>query len=231
MLATADGLPLTAALGIHTRIRFIQNFLPLIQRAEGLKRVVTVGAATCEGDIDLDNILAVDVPLLKFRDQLASVMTLALEHLSEKAPDVSFVHTCPGVVDSGISRDAEGFSLKIMLLVSSLLKPLIATPPAECGERHVFAATSGVYSPRKREPNKSAVESAGLPLARGSTGEIGSGVYSVGPKSEILPDKAILALKEFREDGTTEKVWRYVMESFESIIGTSMPVQWFLDVD
>ncbi|KAM0262625.1 hypothetical protein ACHAQJ_001670 [Trichoderma viride] len=123
-VATADGLPLTAALGIHTRICFIQNLLPLIQRAKGLKRVVTVGAATCEGDIDLDNILAVGVPLLQFRDQLASVMTLALEQLSEEAPDVSFVHTCPGVVDSGIARDAEGFSLKVMLLVSSLFKPL-----------------------------------------------------------------------------------------------------------
>ncbi|EHK47852.1 hypothetical protein TRIATDRAFT_90330 [Trichoderma atroviride IMI 206040] len=222
---TADGLPLTAALGIHTRIRFIQNFLPLIQRAEGLKRVVTVGAGTCEGGIDLDNILAVGAPLLVFRDQLASVMTLALERLSEEAPDVSFVHTCPGVVDSGISRDAEGFSLKVMLFVSSLLKPLVSTPPAECGERHVFAATSGVYSPRKRVPNSTAFELAGLPLSRGSTGEIGSGVYSVGPKSEILPDKAILVLKEFREDGTTEKVWSYIMESFESILGTSKPVQ------
>lgn len=170
----------------------------------------------------IDNILAVGVPLLKFRDQLASVMTLALEHLSEEAPDVSFVHTCPGVVDSGISRDAEGFGLQVMLLVSSLSKPLIATPPAECGERHVFAATSGVYSPRKTSPNTFAIESDRLSLARGSTREIGSGVYSVGPKSEILPDKALLVLKEFREDGTTERVWRYLMDSFESIIGTPM---------
>lgn len=224
MLATADGLPLTAALGIHSRIRFIQNLLPLIQRAEGLKRVVSVGAATCEGAIDLDNILAVGVPLLQFRDQLASVMTLALEHLSGEAPDVSFVHTCPGVVDSGISRDAQGFSLKVMLLVSSLFKPLVATPPAECGERHVFAATSRVYSPRKTGPTTSSVESEGLPLARGSAGEIGSGVYSVGPKNEILPDKALLVLKGLREDGTAEKVWRYIIESFESIIGMSTPV-------
>lgn len=159
---------------------------------------------------------------MKWRDQLASVMTLSLETIAQRAPNISFIHTVPGAVESGISRDAEGFSLKLMLLVSRVFLPFIATPPAECGERHTFAATSALYPPGKANSNTLGVDLADEPVvATGSTGKAGSGTYSVGVKNENAPEKVFTQLKQLRDDGTAAKVWEYLTESYLEILGTA----------
>ncbi|KAF4631539.1 hypothetical protein G7Y89_g6597 [Cudoniella acicularis] len=45
---TSEGLPLVAALITHLRMRFILNLLPLLQRANSLRRIVSVLAATTD---------------------------------------------------------------------------------------------------------------------------------------------------------------------------------------
>lgn len=70
-LETEDGLPLLASLAIHSRIRCIFNPLTLLQKAETLRRVVNAEAGTCEDAVDVDNILGIGFPLLKWRNQVA----------------------------------------------------------------------------------------------------------------------------------------------------------------
>jgi hypothetical protein len=199
------------------------NLLPLLQNGDRLRRVVSVLAATCEGEIDTNNMLCEGLPFLKARNQMASMETLLLEEAARRAPDVSFVHCVPGVVKSGISRDAKGFGLNVAFAISRLLGPFVETPPDECGERHLFLATSSRYA---SDQGGSAI--AGVPLAenlaaaRGIDGNAGSGLYSVDHKDESSPPKVEALLAELKKDGTVEKVWNYIAADFKRITGTEV---------
>lgn len=205
---------------MHSRTRFILNLLPLLQNATSLRRVVSVQAATCEGHIDLNNITGQGFPLSKWRDQLASVQSLLLEEASRRAPNVSFVHTMPGIVRSGISRDAQGLKMSILFGIFSIIQPLVETPPTECGERHVFYATSAMYAARQ-DTTGVALENP-LSTARGTDGNQGSGTYSIDVKGESASRKTEEVLSQFRKDGTAEKVWDYLMGDFKKITGTEV---------
>ncbi|KAI0453593.1 putative short-chain dehydrogenases/reductase [Xylaria acuta] len=223
---TSEGLPVAFTLGTHSRQRFILNLLPLLQRATSLRRVVSVGAATCEGAIDVRNIRGVGFPLMRWRNQVASIGTLLLEEARRRAPDVAFVHTVPGVVESGIMRDVRKSTLRLAVLigVSRLLAPFVNVPPAECGERHVFAATSAAFAPAEGGAGRA----AGVPLdgvlsletARGTDGRTGSGVYSLSQKVDPASPKVEEVLRRFREDGTAGKVWDSVAADFKRITGS-----------
>ncbi|ERS99019.1 hypothetical protein HMPREF1624_04214 [Sporothrix schenckii ATCC 58251] len=221
---TSEGLSLAAALGIHSRNRFLLNLLPLLQRATTLKRVVCVMAATCEGPIDLDNLGGVGFSLFRRRDQLAAVQTLLLEKVQETvagAAPVGFVHDVPGVVQSGITRDAEGVGMKVLIGVTSLLGPLIRTPIDECAEMHLFYATSARFA-----SSAGGVASDGVPLqnglgtARGSIGKTGSGVYTINTKGEPSPPRVEEVLAGHRNDGTATKLWDIVLAESKKITGS-----------
>lgn len=161
---------------------------------------------------------------MKMRNHFAACQTLLLEQLAHRAPNVSFVHTLPGIVKSGISRAAEGVMLNVIIVVSRPLGFFLGTPPDECGERHVFTATSAVYARKTGGTEVLGVPLVGnLEVARGTDGHLGSGVYSVdNRKSEVASPKVEQVLAQYRGDGTAQKVWDYVMTDFERITGVEM---------
>jgi len=195
------------------------NLLPLLQNAPSLRRIVSVAAATCEGAIDTDNMAADGFALFQRRNQIASMATLLLEEVARRAPTVALVHTVPGIVQSGITRDARGLQLVVMIAISRLLGPLVQTPPADCGETHLFVATSSRYPPGEGSAAAGVPLAGNVAVARGSDGKTGSGVYTVDNKGESAPAKVEKLLATFREDGTAKKVWDYVASDFERITG------------
>ncbi|KAH8804864.1 putative short-chain dehydrogenases/reductase [Xylogone sp. PMI_703] len=218
---TSEGLLLASSIVTHSRLRFILNLLPLIQKASSIRRVISVLAATCEGAIDTNNLAGEGFPQLKWRNQTAAMETLLLEEVARRAPDVSFIHTAPGIVKGGITRDAEGFRIAIFIALFRLLGPFVETPPDECGERHVFIATSAMFSPRHGTASISGVPlGRALVVTRGSDGHKGSGVYSIDNKCESASPAVEKVLLEHREDSTAKKVWDYVMADFKKITGT-----------
>ena len=201
-------------------MRFVLGLLPLVQRAASLRRVVSVGAATLEGAIDLANITGEGFPLHQWRDQGAAIHTLLLEHVARQAPDVSFVHDVPGVVRSKITRDAEGFGMRLLIAVTDVLGPLIRTPVEETGERHLFLATSALFPPAK-DAAHAGLSFEGRPeAARGTDGKLGSGVYSVDNKGESASPRVEEILATHRKDGTADKVWEIVSGDFKKILGS-----------
>ena len=208
---------------MHSRIRFVLNLLPLLQKADSLRRVVSVLCATYEGAIDTNNILCKDFSLLKQRNQRASIQTLLLEEVARRAPNVSFVHAFPGLVKGGIQRenDMKGLGITMVIALGRLLEPMIQTSPAECGERHLFVATSAKYAPKQGGAAVSGVTlDSQLAVARGSDGRTGSGMYSVDSKGESASSKVEELLATFRENGTAKKVWDYLATDFKEITGT-----------
>jgi hypothetical protein len=152
---------------------------------------------------------------------MASIQTLLLEEASRRAPDVSFVHDVPGVVKGGIMRDMEpNLKLRLIVTVAGLLSRWIETSPDECGERHVFFATSSKYAPLEvMETMKGVPIEGGIEVARGSDGVIAGGVYMVNQKGDSSGPKVEGLLEGFRNDGTKEKVWEYVIGGFVRITG------------
>jgi hypothetical protein len=217
---TAEGLHLASALVLHSRARFIVNLLPLLQQATALRRVVSVFAACKEGPVDTTDFQAWNVPLLSQRGHVSSLVTLSLEALAKKAPDVSFIHDFPGPVKSNIGRDTKGAVMFMMKAIFTVLGPLINMPNQESGERHLFLATSARYPAGAGGEITAGVPLAGgVVLARGTSGESGSGVYSIDSDGESAGPRVEELLAKFRKEGMAEKVWEHTEGEFKRITG------------
>ncbi|ETN41025.1 uncharacterized protein HMPREF1541_02959 [Cyphellophora europaea CBS 101466] len=109
---TDEGLGVMGSLAYYSRVRFARQLLPLLQRAEGLRRVVNVFTGTKEGPLDQEDIdcLRLKGPsgIMKARGHAASLLTLGLECLAQEAPDVGFVHNFPGFVNTDLGDTMPG---------------------------------------------------------------------------------------------------------------------------
>lgn len=148
------------------------------------------------------------------------MVTLSLEALAKKAPDVSFIHDFPGPVKSNIIRGGEGAAIFVLGVIFKLLGPFVNIPTQESGERHVFLATSARYPAGTDGDVASGVPfMGGVAVARGTDGKSGSGVYSVGSDGESAGPKVEELLAKFRREGLVEKVWNHTEEEFRRITG------------
>lgn len=109
---------------------------------------------------------------------MVACQTLLFENVARCPPEISFVHSksllayplfhfyhanialaVPGVMKSGISRKPEGIALNVKLSITSVFDPFIQTPPDDCGEFYLMAATSATYP-----PNHASVATSGVLL-------------------------------------------------------------------
>ena len=142
--------------------------------------------------------------------------------MAKKAPDVTFIHGFPGAVKSGIARDLKGAPGVIVRTVFGVLGTFVYVPNLECGERHLFLATSAKYPPASAGETAAASMvplGDGISVARGTDGKVGSGVYSIEQNLESAGPKVEALLAEFRKEGLVEEVWKRTTEEFRRITG------------
>ncbi|KAI1175381.1 NAD(P)-binding protein [Nemania sp. FL0916] len=211
---TAENVHLLAALNYYARIRFITNILPLIRRAPSLRRVVSVGGGGYEDELDTADFSALKVPLDKLRGHLTSLVTLGIEAVAETAPDVSFVHDYPGTVRTKL----------IAYLPEEVLQTLTFMARDESGQRQLYMATSAKFPPAD------GLDIDGVPLgseanvAVGTSGAVGSGVYSVGADCEVASPAVIELLGRMRRQGLVQRVRQHTEDEFDRIIaGKELP--------
>lgn len=222
---TSEGLKLAMALAHYTRARFIQNLLPELQAAKSLRRVVSVFAATKEGQFYLEHLKSPEkVPLIKARGHAASLVTMGMESLARQTPSVSFIHTFPGFVKTGIGRDLQGFMGILNRLLSPLISTFLCIPNDESGAYHLYFSTSAQY---QSQAEKDAV-TQGVPIvgntvsiARGTDGEVGSGMYCIEQTGESASPSVEALLAGFRREGLVEKVWVHTEEEWKRILETA----------
>lgn len=164
----------------------------------------------------------------------SSLVTLSHEHLVTMAPDVTFIHTFPGSVKSGIGRDASGM-FKILKSVFGVFGPLLDVPNLETGERHLFMATSARYRGKQQrvneDKNRSGGDGDGVPLliddgvavqaVRGVDGQVGSGTYSLNWNGESANRRVERLMANYKEKGIVDQIWRHVEGEFERITGST----------
>lgn len=209
-IETSEHVHLLAALNYYSRLRFITNLLPLLQNAASLGRIVTVGGGGHEGPLDPTDFPALRVPLLDLRGHLCTLISLGLEAVAKTAPEVSFVHDYPGTVNTALSSRMKGVPPTPIMRVDAYV------PVEESGERHLYLATSARF-PSVRDRSAAVRLGDGVGVALGTTGEIGSGVYSVGWDCESASSAVRELLAELREKGMVEEVWRHTEGEFKRI--------------
>ena len=218
---TSEHIHLLVALGYYSRTRFITNLLPLIQRASALRRVVTIAKGGSEGQLDSTDFQARRVPLRAIRGHLCTLISLGLESVARTAPDVSFVHADPGAVKTALFDRVEGLLGVLIRAVIFVVGYWAFVPIEECGERQLYLATSARYPPASVGSDSG----AGVPLgdgpdvARGITGEIGNGIYSVKSDGESASPAVRELLAGYRGQGMVEEVWRHTKSEFDRITG------------
>ena len=202
---TKEGLPLMAGLVYYSRIRFAQNLMPALRAAKGWRRVVNVLAGTKEGPVDKDDwhLKKGGFNPIKMRGQGASMLTMASEVLAKEAHgEVGFIHSFPGYVVSDVGKTMKGWVGVIMRFMTMLLSPFrsyFAIPGDECGERHIFLATSSSFA-----GDGSGVELKSVKPSRET--DAGSGNFAVDEHCETGNNDDIL--RTIRDDGSLDKMWK-----------------------
>ena len=184
-----------------------------------------MAGGTKEGEVDVLDLPALRIPLLRLRPHLSSIHTLALESLAEQAPAVSFVHVFPGAVHTDLHKDTPGwlgwFSRIVHEIVYALSGRWLFVPIEECGDRHVYLATNGRYKPKDGDAvGVKFID--GVDAAKGTDGVEGSGVYSLDWDCEGSTKNSVEVLDGLRKKGTREAVWNHITEEFERVVGTSV---------
>lgn len=120
------------------------------------------------------------------------------------------------MVKTGFMRET-GALVRLGGSVLSVLLSPFTVDINECGERHLYAATSGMYPPRE-EQNGGGIETPEAQgIQKGSDGVIGSGAYLIGWNGETKANETVL--KALREQEAGKKIWQHTMETFRSVRG------------
>ncbi|TAQ88726.1 hypothetical protein B7494_g2945 [Chlorociboria aeruginascens] len=216
---TSEGLHLLAALTYYCRIRTIINVLPLLNKATDLRRVIIVGGGSNEGQIDPTDFPALRVPLRAIRGHLITLITLGLESVAKDNPDISFIHDYPGYVKTNLFARMRSWTGYLMRAFVWLIGSFTEVPIEECGERHVFLATSARYP--------AANGTSGVPLVGGievAESTAGAGIYSIGWDCESASPAVMNLLANYRKDGMVEKLWKHTESEFKRITEQNVDV-------
>lgn len=204
---TSEGLEVSQSLEYYSRMLFVQHLLPLMHETEA-PRVISVLAGGMErGTLDLDDLdlrKPGNFSFVKAQTQYAAMNTTTMDKLADDNPDVTFIHSWPGWVNTGnVRRGLEPNSITAWL-VWLLLEPLIkvfSMSDETCAQRQLFQCTSAAFGGR-------GVPWDGSP-GRNSRDEAGNGLFLVNYKGECTPNaKAVARLRE----EAREVVWGHTQE-------------------
>ncbi|CBF84160.1 uncharacterized protein ANIA_02715 [Aspergillus nidulans FGSC A4] len=205
---TNEGLDKKLSLHYYTRMRFIANLLPQLNAAansppststgaaeefnpHGLASVVSVLEAGGEGQLIKDDLsLKSNYSLANARTHAITMTSLSVTELAQSNPSISFTHSFPGVVKTGVIRELGLLGRTIARAGWALARPWMV-PIEESGERHLFAAVD----------------------QRGEAGQ----PHLVGSDSE--PRGNWNLLEEFKAKKVGEDVWRHTLNVFEEVCG------------
>lgn len=216
-----EKLPSKNAIFYYSKVRFAVNLIPYIKKAPILRRCIFVFGSGLEGKVVTDDLNGRNLSSLRNRDSMSSMTSLAIDKLSQEAPEISWIHNFPGFVESGIWDGMEGAFGSLFRSSISILGRFSYMKPEECGQRQLFMATSNRFPPAKASND----EETGAPLIgefrpiKGINGEEGGGSYTVNENGDPVSGKVMNLLAGYRTNGTQDIVWRHTLGTFKRITG------------
>ncbi|KAH8592998.1 hypothetical protein B0O99DRAFT_628602 [Bisporella sp. PMI_857] len=219
----SEGLDRKFTLNFYSRMRFIHNLLPLLTTATTIaphfSRSLSILGAGDEGKINLDDLdLQTSFSPAKCAAHTIVMNDFMTEEFSARTPGISFVHSFPGLVNTGLSRELPLWARLPAKALTTLFSPIMVGAE-ETGARQLFIATSAAYPPAKpvaEEVTAKGVEAEwGRSVMPGVDGKEGSGAYIVNWNNEPGGKKKLLA--EYREKGIGKAIWEHTMATFDRV--------------
>lgn len=205
---TAEGVEVAQSLEYYSRVLFVLHLLPVLQAAEA-PRVVSVLAGGMEraNAVDLED-LGLKKPGnfggVKAQLQYMAMNTMALEKLAGENPNVTFVHSWPGWVNTGNVRRGRDPNSILAWIIWMFVEPILtffSFSDDESGQRHLFESTSAAFGgrgvPWKGKPGVNSLE------------EQDNGLFLVNHKCDCTPNAKVLPL--LREKAQ-DKIWEHTLE-------------------
>jgi NAD(P)-dependent dehydrogenase (short-subunit alcohol dehydrogenase family) len=204
---TAEGLEIAQSLEYYSRMLFVLHLLPLLDKAEAPKVVSVLAGGLERATIDLDD-LDLKKPGnfggVKAQMQYTAMNTTTLEKLANDNPNVTFIHSWPGWVNTGNVRRGSDPNSIMAWFVWLILEPLIglfAFSDEESGQKHLFQSTSAAFGgrgvPWKGKPG---INSLGKPA---------DGLFLVNYKCDCTPNAKVMPLLREKALG---KIWDHTQE-------------------
>ncbi|KAF1843157.1 uncharacterized protein K460DRAFT_315162 [Cucurbitaria berberidis CBS 394.84] len=216
---TKEGLDAQMSLLYYSRMRFIQNFTPLLSAAPNTAHVISIFAGGIEDSIKSGETPVGTPPPSSYgvtavRKYTAFMKTFFFEEMAERhAGKISFTHIYPGLVDGPtFYSDANPQWFRILWRV---LKPLVSwymTSPEDCGQVMLYLAT-------QRYPAQGTVKSDDVNKVIGGISsstqcELGDGAYGVGQRGD---ENNVVSYVKTRKDDTTKTVWDHTVNTLADI--------------
>jgi hypothetical protein len=187
------------AIQYYSRMRLAFNLIPALAAASAAgepARVHSALNAGKEGKIFLDDLpLEKHFSLKNSAAQATTMTTLAFDQLALAHPDITFIHTSPGIVRTNITK---GFGPVISSISGAfliLLAPFLTTPVQESGQRHLYAALSKDYLPMNSDNSERHVQ-------------------RLNSKSEFCGENS--ELEEYRKSKVGPQIWEHTLQVFRT---------------
>jgi NAD(P)-dependent dehydrogenase (short-subunit alcohol dehydrogenase family) len=204
---TAEGLEIAQSLEYYSRMLFVLHLLPLLDEAEAPKVVSVLAGGLERATIDLDD-LDLKKPGnfggVKAQMQYTAMNTTTLEKLANDNPNVTFIHSWPGWVNTGNVRRSSDPNSIMAWFVWLILEPLIGLfwfSDEESGQRHLFQSTSAAFGgrgvPWKGKPGINSLEKPA------------DGLFLVDYKCDCTPNAKVMPLLREKAQG---KIWDHTQE-------------------
>ncbi|KAH8703131.1 hypothetical protein BGW36DRAFT_368864 [Talaromyces proteolyticus] len=217
---TSEGLDRKLSLHYYARMRFVQDLLPQLNVAGSsgsLARVISVlGPGNEKKLVETDLDLKTNYSLSNAAGHAITMNSLSLIHFAATNPSVSFLHSNPGGVQTNAARELNPILKGITSLLFLLLKPFPTSsigivPLSESGERHTYAATTSLFSPKNQNV-----------ATTGADGEKGSGAYRLGFDTAPIDSKqsSSVLVKDYLANGVGKKVWEHTTDIFNKATGS-----------
>ncbi|KAJ2905763.1 NAD(P)-binding protein [Zalerion maritima] len=204
---TAEGLEIAQSLEYYSRMLFVLHLLPLLGEAEAPKVVSVLAGGLERTTIDLDD-LDLKKPGnfggIKAQMQYTAMNTTTLEKLASDNPNVTFIHSWPGWVNTGNVRRGSDPNWIMAWFVWLILEPLICLfsfSDEESGQRHLFQSTSAAFGGRgvlwKGKPGINSLEKPA------------DGLFLVNYKCDCTPNAKVMP---FLREKALGKVWDHTQD-------------------
>ena len=198
----------------YSRIRFINNLMPLLLQSKPSASVISVYGAGLEGKLFGSDLSLRDAEHYSFanaRSHIVYFTTMAFEHLAKQhAGRLSLTHVFPGIVVtlSYVDNDHPWWFKFAWKLADPIIQSFKAISAEEIGSRVLYLGT------KRSSPGLNDTCEASKSI-KGTDGTLGSGAYAIGENSEPVAMKSDYA--GLRRDGFESTIMQHTEKAFEEI--------------
>jgi hypothetical protein len=207
---TPEGLDRKFSLIYHSRLLFTHLLTPFLENAHSQghpSRVISVLLTGRETLLDLQNLdLKTRYSTSTCLTYATTMTTLSFYHLAKINPGISYIHTNPGIVKTGMMRYLPWYMRAVSHAGYAVLSPW-RMEVEESGERHLEMGFAERYvSAGDMENSKEGEEVQGIAGQKGA--------YALYNKGQEVEKDVVVKMVG---DSYAEKIWGHTLKIFDDV--------------